>query len=108
MKTVQATWEDEENNRRVELVVDYQLDSHGVKIDRVTPQRIYFHEPGVREATGSVAVWTEKGRNLLVEQMHSAGWIEALRGQIATTAVHDVLHDRVKGPVAETVPSVPA
>lgn len=108
MTTIQATWEDEENNRRVELVVDYQLDGRGVRINRVTPQRIYFHEPGARETTGSVTVWTEKGRKLLVEQMQSAGWIEALRGQISTTAVHDVVHGQVKGPAAETVPSVPA
>lgn len=108
MTCMQATWEDEENNRRVELVVDYQLDSRGVKINRVTPQRVYFHEPGIREATGSVAVWTEKGRQMLVAQMQSAGWIEALRGQIATTAVHDVRHNEVTGPAAEVVPSVQA
>jgi hypothetical protein len=108
MTTIQATWEDEENNRRIELVVDYQLDNRGVKINRVTPERIYFHEPGVREITGSVAVWTEKGRKLLVEQMHSAGWLEALRGQIAASAVHDVLHNAVKGPAAETIPTVQA
>jgi hypothetical protein len=53
-----------------------------------------------------VAVWTEKGRKMLVEQMQSAGWIEALRGQIATTAVHDVRHNEVKGPAAETLPRV--
>lgn len=108
MTTIQATWEDEENNRRVELVVDYQLDNRGVKIDRVTPQRVYFHDPGVREANGSVVVWTEKGRRMLVEQMHSAGWIEALRGQITASAVHDVVHGQVARSAAETVPSVQA
>jgi hypothetical protein len=108
MTTMQTTWEDEENNRRVELVVDYQLDGRGVKIQSVTPQRIYFHEAGHREVTGSVAVWTNKGRQTLVEQMQSAGWIEALRGQIAATAVHDVRHLEASGPVAEAVPSVQA
>lgn len=108
MTTMQTTWEDEENNRRVELVVDYQLDDRGVKIQNVTPQRIYFHEAGHRGVAGSVTVWTEKGRQALIQQMQSAGWIEALRGQIAATAVHDVRHAEANGPVAEAVPSVQA
>ena len=37
MKTFQATWEDEETSRHVELVVNYQLDKSRVEINGVTP-----------------------------------------------------------------------
>ena len=42
MKSCQATWEDEENNRHVELVVNYQLDATRVEINDVTPTRVTF------------------------------------------------------------------
>ena len=37
MNTCQAHWEDTENNRRVELVVNYQLNASRVEINDVTP-----------------------------------------------------------------------
>ena len=42
MNSCQATWEDEENNRRVELVVNYRLDAKRVEINDVTPTRVNF------------------------------------------------------------------
>ena len=60
MKSCQATWEDEENNRRVELVVNYRLDATRVEINDVTPTRVTFLCPTSGKPTRSIGVWTER------------------------------------------------
>ena len=42
MKSYQATWEDAEASRQVELVVNYRLDAKRVDINDVTPTRVTF------------------------------------------------------------------
>src|SRR6185369_6870636 len=59
MNSVQASWEDEENNRSVELVVNYRLDAKRVEINEVTPTRVNFLCPTTGKTTRSIGVWTE-------------------------------------------------
>ena len=49
MKSCQATWEDAENNRHVELVVNHRLDATRVEINDVTPTRVTFLCPTIRK-----------------------------------------------------------
>ena len=92
MGTFQSTWEDEENNRRVDLVVDYRVADGQVEIANVTPQRVHFTKSRAAEPFRSVGVWTEKGRQLLAAQAQQNGWIDRVRHQIAECNIHDVRH----------------
>ena len=56
MNSCQATWEDAENNRQVELVVNYRLDATRVEIGDVTPTRVNFLCPTSGKPTRSIGV----------------------------------------------------
>ena len=79
MKTsYQANWEDEENNRQVELVVNYRLDQTRVDISDVTPTRVTFLCPQTNKQLRSVGVHTAAGRQLLARQVAAAGRLATL------------------------------
>ena len=82
MNSVQAHWEDEENNRRIEFAVQAKRGQDGVEIESLTPQRVTFVCPHTSDDLRSVGVWTEKGRELLVDQLHNSGSFADLEQQI--------------------------
>ncbi|MEM9354208.1 MAG: hypothetical protein AAGA92_14460 [Planctomycetota bacterium] len=82
MNSVQAHWEDEENNRRIEFAVQATRGQDGVEIQSLTPQRVTFVCPHTNDDLRSVGVWTEKGRELLVDQLHNSGSFSDLEQQI--------------------------
>jgi hypothetical protein len=92
MKTYQATWEDAEASRQVELIVKYQLDTKRVDIADVTPIRVTFVCPKSRQPQRSVRVWTEGGRQLLARQAAAAGRIATLAQEIAEGQLHELKH----------------
>jgi hypothetical protein len=106
MKSYQATWEDEENNRHVELVVGYQLDQATVDIANVTPRRITFLCPTHGTPLRSVGVWTEGGRRLLARQLDAAGRLATLPKEIAAGQLVELKHDDAAAP--QTVPVLQA
>ena len=66
MTSYQSVWEDDETNRKVELLVNYTLEETGVTINDITPIKVTFQDRSIR-------VWTDKGRALLVRQFIAAG-----------------------------------
>jgi hypothetical protein len=96
MKTCQATWEDEENNRRVELVVNYQLDATRVEINDVTPTRVTFVCPTSGKPTRSIGVWTNGGRRVLGRQVKASGRLNSLAQDIAAGQVVEIKHPMPK------------
>jgi hypothetical protein len=96
MKTCQATWEDEENNRRVELVVNYRLDATRVEINNVTPTRVTFVCPTSGKPTRSIGVWTNGGRRVLGQQVKSSGRLNTLAQEIAAGQVVEIEHPMPK------------
>jgi hypothetical protein len=93
MKSYQATWEDEENNRHVELVVGYQLDQATVDIANVTPRRVTFLCPTHGTPVRTVGVWTESGRRHLARQVEAAGRLATLPQEIAAGQLVELKHD---------------
>jgi hypothetical protein len=87
MNSCQATWEDEENNRRVELVVNYRLDATRVEINDVTPTRVTFLCPTTGKPLRSIAVWTGGGRRVLARQVKASGRLNSLKEEIASGKV---------------------
>jgi hypothetical protein len=102
MKSYQATWEDAEASRHVELVVNYCLDTKRVDIDSVTPTRVTFLCPQSREPQRSVRVWTEGGRKLLARQAAAAGRLGTLAQEIADGQLHELKHGIDKPALAAT------
>ena len=92
MKSCQATWEDAENNRQVELVVNYQLDATRVEIKNVTPTRVTFLCPTSGNPTRSIGVWTNGGRRVLAQQLKASGRIDSLKEEIASGSVVEIKH----------------
>ncbi len=84
MNSCQSVWEDDETNRKVELLVNYSHDESGVAINEITPIKVTFIDPATRSALRSIGVWTKTGRALLVNQFRAAGRIESLEQEIAS------------------------
>jgi len=92
MNNCQATWEDAENNRRVELVVNYQLDATRVEINNVTPTRVTFLCPTSGKPTRSIGVWTGGGRRVLSRQLKASGRLSSIKEEIASGSVVEIKH----------------
>jgi hypothetical protein len=92
MKSYQATWEDAEASRQVELVVNYRLDAKRVDINDVTPIRVTFLCPKSRQPQRSVRVWTEGGRKLLARRAAAAGRLATLAQEIAEGQLVELKH----------------
>jgi hypothetical protein len=92
MKTFQATWEDEENNRRVELVVNHRL---GLT-PTVIPTRVTFLCPTTGSPLRSIGVWTEGGRRVLARQIEKAGRLATIPQEIAEQKLVEIKHPSPK------------
>jgi hypothetical protein len=107
MKTFQATWEDEEASRQVELVVNYQLDAKRVDINDVTPTRVTFLCRKSQKPLRSIRVWTAGGRQLLARQAAAAGRLATLAQEIADGQLVELKHSLGK-PSVEATPVMQA
>ncbi|HVT28581.1 MAG TPA: hypothetical protein VHE81_11260 [Lacipirellulaceae bacterium] len=92
MNSCQATWEDEENNRRVELVVNYRLDNQRVEINNVTPTRVNFLCPTSGNTLRSIGIWTNGGRRVLSRQIKDSGRLDTLKQEIAAGQLVEIKH----------------
>lgn len=92
MKSYQATWEDAEASRQVELVVNYQLDAKRVDINDVTPTRVTFLCDKTQQPLRSVRVWTAGGRKLLARRAAAAGRLATLAQEIAEGQLVELKH----------------
>lgn len=93
MKSFQATWEDEENNRRVELVINHRLDAQQVELCDVTPTRVTFLCPTTKNPLRSIGVWTDGGRRVLARQVEAAGRLATLPQEIAADKLVEIPHN---------------
>lgn len=82
MDSMQAAWEDDETNRRVDLVVNYSLEEAGVAISEITPTKVTFLDPVTNDEVRSIGVWTDTGRRLLDRQFRATPHFDALRDAI--------------------------
>ncbi len=93
MKTsYQANWEDEENSRQVELVVNYRLDQTRVEPNDVTPTRVNFLCSQTGKKLRSIGIHTAAGRRLLARQMAIAGRLATLEQEIAEGRLVEIKH----------------
>lgn len=107
MPTCQANWEDEDNNRRVAMRVEYDLEAGRVRVGGVTPTRVSFLDEA-RQITREIGVWTEKGRQLLAREAQAHGWNDQLVAKIEAGEVHDIRHEEPAGAAAQAEPAMKA
>src|SRR6185436_20818564 len=96
MNSCQATWEDAENNRQVELVVNYRLDATRFEIKDITPTRVNFICPTSGKTTRSIGVWTNGGRRVLNRQIAQAGRLATISQEIAEGKLVEIKHPTPK------------
>ncbi len=65
MGVYSATWEDDENNRKVELAVRYRLEGDQLELDSVTPASVIFFDPQSGAIRRSIKIWTDTARRNL-------------------------------------------
>ena len=102
MNSCQATWEDAENNRQVELVVNYRLDATRFEIKDVTPTRVNFICPTSGKTTRSIGVWTNGGRRVLTRAMKASGRLNSLPQEIMDGTLVEIKHATPKTAVNTT------
>lgn len=83
MDSYQSVWEDDETNRKVELLVNFSQNDAGVTIDDITPTKVTFLDPATKSDVRSIGIWTKTGRKILVRQFRAAGHMETLEREIA-------------------------
>ena len=76
MTSFTANWEDEENNRIVELAVQCRLDGDSVEIIDITPQTVVFVDVETREPVRTLRVHTKTGRQVLSRLVRARGGLE--------------------------------
>ncbi len=82
MNTVMANWEDDENNRIVELAVECRFEDETVEIVSVTPRSITFIDATTREPQRTLGIHTAAGRRLLTRVCVARGGLDAVRQTI--------------------------
>lgn len=82
MNTVNANWEDEECNRQVAFSVAYTRRDNAIEIQSMTPQKVTFFCPETKNPVRTIVVWTDKGRELLQDQLHRSGHLAQIKDQI--------------------------
>jgi hypothetical protein len=82
MQTVNANWEDAENNRHVAFSVAFSRQENAIQIHSVTPQQVTFLCPETRNPVRTIGVWTDKGRALLKDQIHESGRLSQLENEL--------------------------
>lgn len=78
MQLCQASWEDTENNRRIDLTVTYVADGDAIEVKTITPTRVTFLCPSSQQPLGSVRVHRDKARSVLVRQLRERGYMNRL------------------------------
>lgn len=84
MKSYQACWEDEENNRKIAVRVDYTVGQDSVRISAVTPEEVTFLCPQTKACLRTIQVWTETGRSLLARQFRASTQFVEIQQELAT------------------------
>ena len=82
MNSMTMNWEDEENNRLVELSVAYRIDSDRLEIVEITPTSVSFFEPQTKHFIRKINVWTSTGRDMLCHAYRQHVGMDRLRSQM--------------------------
>ena len=86
MANANAVWADKENNRQVELQVQYRIDDSRLEIEKVTPTSVQFVDDN-EQPIRKIKVWTEAGRQHLLKKYSDHVGIDRLQAQLENELV---------------------
>ena len=72
-----AVWEDDGNNRKVLLRVDYEIESTGITLVETTPVEVEFPLQN-----RSIRIWTQTAREMLLRQFRASSDIDSIIKQL--------------------------
>jgi hypothetical protein len=72
-----AVWEDDDNNRKVLLRVDYEIESTGITLVDTTPVEVEFPLQN-----RSIRIWTQTAREMLLRQFRASSDIDSIIKQL--------------------------
>ena len=81
MQSHQTSWEDEENNRIVELRVDYEIDGDSLAIKEIAPQQVTFVDSG-HQVVRRIKVYGDRARRHLEQAFRQDGRLEKLEVEL--------------------------
>jgi len=82
MQQIETSWEDEENNRQVSFTVQYTREENSIAIEKLTPKQVTFLCPESKSPLRTIGVWTDKGRDLLVNQLNESEHLATIKQEI--------------------------
>lgn len=85
MQSHQTSWEDEENNRVIELRVDYEIDGDSIAIRDIAPQKVTFVN-NEKQVVRSVKVYRDRARRHLERTFRQDGRLEKLEIELLQNA----------------------
>ncbi len=84
MQIYTTQWEDDENNRIVELSVRYRVDGDSVSIESVTPASVTFVEAESGKPVRKIRIHTQTGQRMLLRQFESKVGMEELHTEVSS------------------------
>ena len=72
MHTYRIVWEDEAQAREIELIADYSFEAGVVEVQALRATRVTFYNPEAKQASRSIRVQTQAGRDMLSRQYLAA------------------------------------
>ncbi len=83
MKTAVVNWEDDDNNRHIQFLMEYSIENGRVALGRVTPKSVSFICPSSGVPSRTIGVHTENGRQLIAAKLKQSGHLSIVADQIA-------------------------
>jgi len=82
MQCHQACWEDDENNRRVAVSMNYHLSGDQIEITQVTPTQVTFFCSKTGQPNRTIGVRTETGRRVLRRAFEAARQLDLAKREL--------------------------
>ncbi|WP_428304767.1 hypothetical protein [Lacipirellula sp.] len=82
MQQIESHWHDSENYRRVDYSARYTRHRSGVEVTLLKPKQVTFFCPATKAELRTIGVRTERGCELLVDQLHASGHLRDLELRI--------------------------
>lgn len=80
-------WEDDDNNRKIDLDIRFGMVDGEVEIHSITPHTVSFVCPEKKDIIRKIGVFTEAGRQMLAAQFKQRNCMNTLKSQLSDIAL---------------------
>ena len=86
MQNYETSWEDEENNRIVDLSVDYSVAGDSIEVNKIAPKKVTFLCSETKQPQRSVQVYGDRARRHLEGRFRQGNRLELLEIELLRNA----------------------